>query len=79
MTPGGGAGGSIWVICSNAVGHGELVSVGGQGHSRGGGGAGGRISVKCSDLIKFNVSMHGHGGECYMSLFECLDTALALL
>ena len=50
------------------------MSVGGQGHGGGGGGAGGRISVQCSDLIKFNVSLHAHGGECYMSLFGRLCT-----
>ena len=63
MSPGSGAGGSIWIICDNAVGHGELVSVGGEGDGGGGGGAGGRISVQCKDLIKFNVSMRAHGGE----------------
>ena len=64
MTLGGGAGGSIWLICNTAVGHGEIVSVGAQGHGGGGGGGGGRISVQCVDVIKFNVSMHAHGGKC---------------
>ena len=63
---GGGAGGSVWIVCSEARGVGAVTAFGASGAGNGGGGGGGgRISVQCESLRKFNVSTKAGGGECF--------------
>lgn len=70
---GGGAGGSVWIICEEIIGHGTVTANGGNGggvpDKAGGGGAGGRISVQCENVLKFNITMKAHGGNYFEFLF----------
>ena len=67
---GGGAGGSIWVICQDLEGGGAFSADGGNGsyetgvfYHGGGGGGGGRIAIHVSGTNSFSGSVSAVGGD----------------
>ncbi|MEK2687495.1 hypothetical protein [Bdellovibrio sp. GT3] len=60
--PGGGSGGSIWIIAQSVAGSGSISAVGGMGgwdssnNEWGGAGAGGRIAIYYSDTISSSLT-----------------------
>ncbi|UYL09042.1 hypothetical protein B9G69_000440 [Bdellovibrio sp. SKB1291214] len=58
--PGGGAGGSVWIVGANVLGSGKIQAVGGAGYDTGSAGSGGRIAVyysgSFSSSLTFDVS-----------------------
>ena len=66
---GGGAGGSVWIVCEEIIGHGWITANGGNGGGTtavaGGGGSGGRISIVADNVNKLNITLEAHGGKFF--------------
>jgi len=60
---GGGAGGSVWIICNVLTGSGTITANGGKGKGGGGGGGGGRIKIETNDSTGWSGTVQASGGQ----------------